>query len=130
MKVNNKLTILKKLELFHMLDGYLGAGVFTPDGRMLRGTTEVSGVSFEIAGSLFHGAYLITDNRAKEAGFGEVSMLQVNTKTGIVFAKCYKDEESHFHTILVVKNGSNVAMAKMTLTKVIEELKTELKGVE
>lgn len=128
--MKNEMSILKKLELFRGLNGYLGAGVFTPGGTMLRGTTEVSGVSFEIAGSLFHDAYLITDNRSKEAGFGQAGMIQVNTETGIVFAKCYKDENTHFHTILVVSNGSNVAMAKMTLSKVIDELKPELKGVD
>ena len=124
------MSILKKLEMFRGLSGYLGAGVFTPDGTMLRGTTEVSGVSFEIAGSLFHDSYLITDNLSKEAGFGSAGMLQVNTETGIVFAKCYRDENTHFHTILVIQNGSNVAMAKMTLSKVIEELKSELAGME
>lgn len=124
------MTILKKLELFHGLNGYLGAGIFTPGGTMLCGTTEVSGMSFEIAGSLFHDVYLITDNRSKEAGFGEADMIQVNTQTGIVFAKCYRDEYTHFHTILVVSNGSNIAMAKMLLSKVIEELKPELAGID
>lgn len=124
------MSILKKLELFRGLNGYLGAGVFKPDGTMIRGTTEVSGVSFEIAGTLFHDAYLITDNRSKEAGFGKADMIQVNTATGIVFAKCYRDENTHFHTILVVRNGSNIAMAKMTLSKVMEELKSELAGID
>ncbi len=119
---------LKKLELFQGLNGYLGAGVFTPEGKMLGGVTDVSGINFEIAGSLFHDTLLITDNRSKEAGFGGVNQMQVNTESGIFFMKCFRVEEVHFHTMLVVKNNTNIAMAKVMLNKVVDELRGEFAG--
>jgi hypothetical protein len=119
------MNFLKKLELFQTLNGYLGAGVYTAEGKMLGGVTDVSGINFEIAGSLFHDTLLITDNRSKEAGFGGVNQMQINTETGTIFIKCCRDEHMHFHTILVVKKNANVAMAKIILNKVVDSLKGE-----
>lgn len=117
--------ILNKLEMFKTLDGYLGAGVYTPSGEMLGGVTDVAGVSFEIAGSLFHDAFLFADNHSVEAGFGRIDMVQANTEAGIVFGQCYKDAEVHFHIILVMVKDANVAKAKMTMMKVVASLKEE-----
>jgi hypothetical protein len=121
------MAILKKLELFRKVKGYLGAGVFTYEGKMLGGVTEISGINFEIAGTLFHEALIIIDNRSKEVGFGGIEMMQVNTEKGIVLGKCYNDAEAniHYHTILVLENDANVAMARLILNKVVEELKEE-----
>jgi hypothetical protein len=117
--------ILNKLEMFKSIDGYLGAGVFTPGGEMLGGVTEVAGISFEIAGSLFHDAFLIADNHSREAGFGRMDMVMANTEAGLVFAHCHRDDEVHFHIILVMANESNAAKARLTLTKVAASLKEE-----
>jgi hypothetical protein len=119
------MAILKKLELFRELNGYLGAGVFDAYGKMLGGVTEIAGVSFETAGSLFHDAFLFTRTISIEAGFGLTHSFQVNTETGIVFVKCYHEDEIHFHTILVVKHNTNIAMAKHMLTKVTFSLREE-----
>ena len=117
--------ILRKLEKLKNFAGYLGAGVFTPDGDMVGGVTEVSGINFEIAGSLFHDAYLVTNNNTREAGFGYTNMIQVDTDMGIIFAKCIREEGLHFHTILVVKNDANIAMAKLMLSRVVDSLRED-----
>ena len=119
------MSILKKLETFRQLDGYLGAGVFSSDGIMQAGITEVSGVSFEIAGKLFHDAFLFTNNNSREAGFGRIDTLQVESELGVVLAKCCSGGEDAFHTIVVVSRDTNLAMAKMLLSKVVETLKSD-----
>jgi roadblock/LC7 domain-containing protein len=120
------MSILKKLESLSEMAGYMGAGVFAPDGRMLGGVTEIEGMNFEIAGSLFHDSYLITDNLSQEAGFGKVDMFQLNTEKGTVFGKCYKQDGKHFHVLMVMKAGANIAMANLKLKKVIDELVDEI----
>jgi hypothetical protein len=119
------MSILKKLELFRELNGYLGVSVFSPDGNMLGGVTEVSGMNFEIAGSLIHDAYLFTQNKSQEAGFGNAEMLQIETDRGIVLVKCFKENNRHFHTILVIQRDANVALAKVMMNKVTDVLKDE-----
>ncbi|MCP4215310.1 MAG: hypothetical protein GY765_11680 [bacterium] len=121
------MVLLKKLEVLKSLPGYLGAGVYTPEGKMLGGVTDVSGINFEIAGSLFHDAFLMINNNSREAGFGYINMVQVNTEMGKVFAQCYKEADVHFHTILVIKNDANVARAKMMLNKAVTTLIEDFK---
>lgn len=121
------MSILKKLEMFRGITGYLGSGVFTPEGKMLGGVTDISGVSFEIAGSLFHDAFLIVNNKSREANFGYVNLVQMDTETHTVLCKCFNEGEKHFHVILVVKKNSNIAISRLMLKKVFEELKGEIK---
>lgn len=118
--------ILRKLEKFRELPGYLGGGVFAPDGQMIAGVTEVSGMSFEIAGSIFHDAFVILDNNAKETGFGHMDLVQVNTKKAIVFGQCYWEGDIHFHMIVVVAPNANVAKTKLMIAKVIEDIKGDI----
>lgn len=111
--------ILKQLT---EVKGYLGAGVFTPQGELLEGTTEISGIHFEQAGSLIHDALSDSKRMCGEIGFGNLDMLQLYTEMGIIFASCYDDGNMHFHTILVIKTDGNIAMAKLKLKKVVEAL--------
>ncbi|MCP4150647.1 MAG: hypothetical protein GY757_23070 [bacterium] len=118
--------LLKKLEILKDVPGYLGAGVFTYDGKMIGGVTEISGINFEIAGSLIHDALLFLNNNCREAGFGPVDLLQINARIGIVLAKCFQGDDTHFHTMMVLKHDSNVARAKLMLEKAAKALKEEL----
>ena len=119
------MSILKNLEILKKIQGYLGASVYTPEGKMLAGVTEVSGLNFEIAGSLFHDAFLILENKSKESGFGKVDMFRVNTEMGIVFLKCFREGNVHFHTIMVIKHDANVAVAELMLENALKVIKKE-----
>jgi roadblock/LC7 domain-containing protein len=116
------MSILKKLEILKKIQGYLGAGVYTPEGKMVAGVTEISGLNFEIAGSLFHDAFLIIENKSQESGFGKVGMLKANTEAGIVIFKCYNERNIHFHLIMVVRNDANVAVAELMLENALKAI--------
>ena len=118
--------IIEKLETFKQLKGYLGSSVFSSDGRMLGGITEVSGVNFEIAGSLFHDAYLFMKDHSKESGFGKANMFRVDTEKGIVIGKCFEEGNIHFHTLLVIQPNTDMKKAISVLDKVIQSLKGEV----
>lgn len=119
--------ILKKLEMFKQINGYLGSGLFTSEGKMIGGVTDVSGINFEIAGTLFHNAYLFMNNNSREAGFGYVDQFQVNTEIGVVLGKCVREKDLHFHTILVIKHSANLAMSRLLLNKLCVTLAEEQK---
>lgn len=118
--------IAKILNILKDINGYLGAGVFTPQGEMLEGTADISGIHFEEAGSLIHDTLKDAKAMVKQVGFGNLAMIQLYTEMGIIFAVCYDDGKLHFHTILVIKNDGNVAMAKLKLKKAVDELITVL----
>lgn len=127
-KKNNKevsMGISEKLAPLKDISGYLGAGVFTPQGEMLEGTADISGIQFVEAGSLIHDTLKDAKDMSKKIGFGNLDLIQLYTELGIVFAKCYNQGNLHFHTILVIKNDGNIAMARLKLNKVVETLITE-----
>jgi roadblock/LC7 domain-containing protein len=119
MAFDEKLSILKEV------NGYLGAGVFTPQGEILEGASDISDIQFEEAGALIHDTLKNSKAMAKEIGFGNLDMIQLYTPVGIVFAKCHQEGNSHFHTILVIKTDGNITMARLKLNQVVELLVEE-----
>ena len=115
--------IAKVLDFLKDVNGYLGAGVFTPQGEMLEGVADISGIHFEEAGSLIHDTLKDAKEMVKGVGFGNLDMIQLYTEMGVIFAICSHEGNQHFHTILVIKNDGNVAMAKMKLKKAVEAIK-------
>jgi len=120
-----QMTIGEKLGVLKEVSGYLGAGVFTPQGEMLEGTADISGIQFEEAGSLIHNTLKDSKDMASRIGFGNLDLIQLYSQMGVVFAKCYNQGNIHFHTILVIKNDGNIAMARLKLNKVVESLISE-----
>jgi hypothetical protein len=114
------------LKMLTEVNGYLGAGVFTPQGEILEGSTDISGIHFEEAGSVIHDTLSNSKTMSRNVGFGKLDMLQLYSEMGVVFAKCYNDGKVHFHTIMVIKNDGNLAMAKLKLEKTVEALKDVL----
>jgi len=92
---------------------------------MLGGITEVSGVNFEIAGTLFHDAYLFLKDNSIESGFGKAKMFRVDTEKGIIIGKCFEEGKIHFHTILVIQTDTDMKTAISVLDNVIQALKGE-----
>lgn len=122
----NKMAIKETLSTLKDVSGYLGAGVFTPQGELLEGEADASGVHFETSGSMIHDTLLNAQKMSDAAGFGKADMIQVDTEAGLLFCKCFNDNASkHFHTILVLKKDGNVAMAKMKLNKAVSNLVAE-----
>ena len=121
------MSILSKFENFKQLKGYLGAGVFSMDGKMLGGITEVSGINFEIAGARIHDAFVFMNNNTKESGFGKVEMLQAKTERGTILCRYLQEEDISFYTILVVQRDANLGMARLMLERVSNTLKEEFK---
>ncbi len=119
-----KMVIKEVLAVLEDVSGYMGSGVFTPQGEMLEGSSEVSGISFEQSGSLVHDILNKSKNLTSEAGFGDMHMIQLYTDMGIIFAVCHSENDQHFHTILVINNNGNVAMGKLKMEKVVNALKT------
>jgi predicted regulator of Ras-like GTPase activity (Roadblock/LC7/MglB family) len=114
------------LKTLSEINGYLGSGVFTPQGELLEGTTDISGIHFEHAGSLIHDALSNSKKMCREIGFGNLDMLQLYTEKGIIFALCHNDGNLHFHTILVIKTDGNIAMSMLKLKKVAAALTAAL----
>ena len=114
------------LNTMMQIKGYLGGVVFTPQGKKLGGSTDISGIHFDDVGSIIHDTLSDSEAMAKKVGFGKLDMIQLYSEMGIILAKCLNEGNLHFHTILVIKTDGNVVQAKLKLQKVVENLKQVL----
>ena len=118
----------KHLEKLSGIKGYLGSGVFTPNGEMLEGTSMISGIHQELAGAAINDTLLHAQDMTEDIGMGRADFLQIDSDMGIVIIRNYNDDENdvHFHTILYLRKDGNIAMGKLLLKKAIENLAQEL----
>lgn len=129
----NKKPIRKILQSLEEVNGYLGAGVFSPEEDLLEGITvdggENPGIELKNAGLLVNNAIKDSQNFVGELGFGSLKTIQLYGETGIIFLVCHNDKNSHFYTALFIKEDGNIKMAKKKLQEVVEALKSELSSI-
>ena len=57
---------------------------------------------------------------------GNLEMIQIHNEKGIILLASHMDEKPFFHTLVVLQEDGNVAMARIKLRKAIETLKSIL----
>jgi hypothetical protein len=114
------ISILNVIRELKKLNGYLGAAIFAENGKMVGGVTEVLGMNFEIAGTLFNNIYIIAENMSKEAGYGSIDLVQLNSNKGVILCKTVLIKKKSRSIILVVEKGSNITLTKLKLAKIAE----------
>lgn len=126
----NKESIRKILLSLEAVNGYLGAGVFSPEGELLEGITvdggENPGIELKNVDLVVYDAIKDAQNFVDELGFGPLKTIQLYGETGIIFLVCQNDKKSHFYTALFLKEDGNITIAKKKLQEVVEALKPEL----
>jgi predicted regulator of Ras-like GTPase activity (Roadblock/LC7/MglB family) len=126
----NKKSIRKILQNLEAVKGYIGAGVFSPEGDLLEGVTvdgsKNNGIELKDAGFLVNVAIRNSQNVVDELGFGPLKTIQLYGETGIIFLVCQNDKKSHFYTALFITEDGNISIAKKKLQEVVESLKPEL----
>ncbi|MBN2693773.1 hypothetical protein JXR93_03840 [bacterium] len=116
----------RHLEPLSRINGYLGAGVFTPTGELLEGTSMISGIHHELAGAAINDTLLHAQEMTQSIGMGNTSFIQIDSDMGIVLARSYNNrQDKHFHTVLYVRKDGNIAMAKLMLQKAVDGLAGE-----
>ena len=125
--------IKKVLKSLENVTGYLGAGIFSPDGDLIERITVNRNLylvtQFENIGVLIRNALKESQNITDELGFGPLKTIQLYGETGIIFLVCQNDEKSQFYTALFIKEDGNITMAKKKLQEVVEALKPELSTI-
>lgn len=100
--------------------------MFTPEGEMLEGTSQISGLHQEVLGSLLNDVLLAAQTMTDKGGFGKSDFIQINSDMGMLLAKCNGNAEGkHYHVTLFLKPEGNVAMGKMKLKAVVDALAEE-----
>ena len=123
-------TMKEKLQELGNLDGFAGAGVFTPSGEdlaVLAGSVQ----NIREVGILANNVLMNAQKATLEMGAGRGQIVHIEGEKAHVLVRCLNEGtdplksqpgRAHIHTVLVVKPDASIGMAKMRLSQVCEKL--------
>jgi CheY-like chemotaxis protein len=123
-------TTKEKLQELANLDGFAGAGVFTPAGEDLC-TLAGSVQNIREVGVLANNVLMNAQKATLEMGAGRGQVVHVEGEKSHILVRCLNEGSdplksqpgrAHIHAVLIVKPDASIGMAKMRLNQVIEKL--------
>lgn len=124
MDVQNKLARLAEI------DGFLGAALFSPEGRLLA-KCEPADVDLKLVGSLANSVLNHVQKTALDMGFGRGQAACIQTEKALILLRCLNEGSnplhaepgrSHIHLVLLVDNPESLGIARLEISRVIESL--------
>jgi hypothetical protein len=123
-------TTKEKLQELANIDGFAGAGVFTPAGEdlaLLPGSVS----NIKDVGVLANNVLMNAQKACLEMGAGRGQVVHVEGEKSHILVRCMNEGtdplksqpgRAHIHTVLVLKPEASIGMAKMRLGQVVDKL--------
>lgn len=112
------------------IEGFLAAGVFTPNGEM---AVHVNKSNMKLAeiGSLANDVLLKAQKATDIMNVGRGQLVHVEAPGAHVLARCHNENEdytqtqsgkAHIHMVMLMSRDGNLAMGKMKLESIVKEM--------
>jgi predicted regulator of Ras-like GTPase activity (Roadblock/LC7/MglB family) len=120
----------EKLSRLTEIDGFAGAALLTPDGRVLL-KCKPTGINIELISALANNVLRTAEKASRDMGFGRSHFIFMHTEKTLVLARCLNEGKNplgpepgkcHIHLVLLIDNPSSFGIAKLEISKVIESL--------
>jgi hypothetical protein len=118
------------LEKFKVIDGFQAAGAFSPNGEMVA-ECNVNGSNLGEMGALANDVLLKAQKTTEIMKVGRGQLVHVEAPKAHVICRCLNEAtdfastssgRAHVHVVLILDKDGNVAMGKMKVSSVIQEL--------
>ena len=118
------------------IDGFAGAGIFTPKGETLAVLAAGTGFSKEI-GVLANAVLMNAQKATIEMGAGRGQQVHVEGEKAHILARCLNEGtdplasqpgKAHIHLVLALKDDSAIGLAKMRLNSVAAKVAPDFRG--
>lgn len=118
------------LEKFKVIDGFQAAGAFSPNGEMVA-ECNVNGTNLGEMGALANDVLLKAQKTTEIMNVGRGQLVHVEAPKAHVICRCLNEAtdfastasgRAHVHVVLILERDGNVAMGKMKVSSVIQEL--------
>jgi len=118
------------LERFKDVEGFEAVGVFSPNGEMAASVSNGS-VKLDELGAIANDVLLRAQKATEIMGVGRGNMVHIQAPKAQVIARCLNEAtdfaataagRAHIHMVLVLGQEGNLAMGKMKLDAVIQEI--------
>ncbi|MDH4231873.1 MAG: response regulator [Nitrospirota bacterium] len=135
-KENDFMSAQETLKELATIEGFAGAGCFTPTGETLSiFSTDIDNIK-EI-GILANNVLMNAQKASLEMGTGRGQLVHIQTESGCqIIVRCLNEGtdplksqpgKAHIHLVLVLKNDSSLGMAKMKVASVAEKLASDFR---
>lgn len=118
------------LEKFKSVEGFQAAGAFSPQGEMVAAANP-SGIKLDELGALANDVLLKAQKATEIMNVGRGQTVHVEAPKAHVLARCLNEAtdfaataagRAHVHMVVILEKEANVAMAKMKLDGIIQEI--------
>ncbi|MEJ2641174.1 MAG: response regulator [Desulfosarcinaceae bacterium] len=128
--VNNMAEMTEVLEKFKNVEGFQAAGAFSPQGEMVTAVNP-AGIKLDELGALANDVLLKAQKATEIMNVGRGQVVHVEAPKAHVLARCLNEAtdfaattagRAHVHMVVILEKDANVAMAKMKLDGIIQEI--------
>ncbi|MCI5221720.1 MAG: roadblock/LC7 domain-containing protein [Candidatus Electrothrix sp. AR4] len=128
----------QKLSRLAEIDGFAGAALFTPDGRLLLKCEPVD-INLELIGSLANNVLRTAEKASLDMECGRSYFTFIHTEKVLILLRCLNEGKNplgpeagkcHIHLVLLVDNPDSFGIAKLEISKVIESLADDFRVAE
>jgi predicted regulator of Ras-like GTPase activity (Roadblock/LC7/MglB family) len=118
------------LEKFKNVEGFQAAGAFSPQGEMVTAVNP-AGIKLDELGALANDVLLKAQKATEIMNVGRGQVVHVEAPKAHVLARCLNEAtdfaattagRAHVHMVVILEKDANVAMAKMKLDGIIQEI--------
>ncbi len=131
----NMADVKEILAKFKGIEGFMAAGIFTPQGEQV---AEINPGEIEITelGSLANDVLLKAQKATDIMGVGRGQLVHIEAPKAHVLARCLNEStdfaattagRAHVHMVVVLDQEGNLAMTKMKLLSIIQEVAEEFR---
>ena len=130
--------IQEKLSRLAEIDGFAGAAVLTPDGRVLL-KCEPTDINIELISALANNVLRTAEKASRDMGFGRSHFSFMHTEKNLVLIRCLNEGKNplgpepgkcHIHLVLLVDNPNSFGIAKIEINNVIESLAEDFRTAD
>jgi CheY-like chemotaxis protein len=129
-KEEREMSVSEKLKELASVDGFAGAGVYTPTGEPLSVLNAGTGFSKEI-GILANNVLMNAQKASIEMGSGRGEQVHIEAEKAHIFARCLNEGtdplksqpgKAHIHLVVAFANDASIGMVKLRVNSVIGKL--------
>lgn len=122
--------VQKKLARLAEIDGFLGAALFSAEGRLLA-KCEPFDIDLKLVATLANTVLVNSQKASVDMGFGRSQFTYFHTEKAMVLLRCLNEGRNplraepgkcHIHLVLLVENPESLGIAKLEISRVIESL--------
>lgn len=125
-----------KMKELTSIDGFAGAGVYTPTGEALAVLSGTGGFTKEI-GILANSVLMNAQKACLEMGAGRGQLVHIEGEKAQVIARCLNEGtdplksapgKAHIHMVMALSSDSSIGLAKLRMNQTIEKLAEDFRA--